>query len=675
MAKERKLRPVSSEELAEVFAGDGPLAAAFADYEHRADQLKFAGEIANALGAGRHALLEAGTGMGKTYGYLVPLLLSGARVQLTTSTRNLQEQLVARDIPQLLGALKLSAEVRMLKGRANYICKKRLIDAREHDVIEELFPDLSQKLAADLAQVAEHALISKDGDIAGVKGVRRFSKIWPLVTSTRANCAGSRCDHYEGCFFYDAVKRAQRADLVVANHALTMVSTTHELDLMGSFDAILFDEAHELVEGLPRYFAKQINLKEQRNLFAESRALLGGVLAAEVVALIAGISKLLDELAAQAKEAARRHEDRAYREARPLRNEDLTGKEAYRASLADLQGQLARLVAQLPDPPEDEQQARPRAGEGEDGAARPSELKAHAEELAAELRLWHGASDEIFAWVEAGEHSVTYWRVPANAAALFRKYLLAQQPTLCVSSTLAAGGSLAYPSMILGMEEAVQGIWESPFDYAGNALVWLPPELPPPTAARAEHVRRSVDLALELITANRGRAFLLFATLSSMKLATKRLRARLDDAYTLLVQDDDDARALVERFARADGNPKVLVGSKTFWQGVDVPGEALSLVLIDKIPFAPPADPIQYMRTTQLSDPGSAFTALAVPRATMQLKQAAGRLIRSASDRGVLVLCDPRLAGGYGRRIMDSLQPMRRARSKQELLDFIGEGA
>ena len=664
--------------VAAAFEADGPLARAQPGYRMRDGQREMALAVAQAIaGAGAGTgpsgadatdalVAEAGTGTGKTFAYLVPALLSGGRVLISTGTRTLQDQLYHRDLPRVRAALGVGVAMALLKGRSNYVCRHHLRRNLEEGRFER------REDIAVLRRIERFAAISASGDRGEAPGIAEDAPAWARATSTRENCLGQDCPELADCFVFKARQAAQQADIVVVNHHLFCADLALRDEGVGELlpttAALIFDEAHQLPEIATQFFGRSTST---RQLLDFARDLLRvGLADARDAADWAGASSLIEQAVRGLRLAAGRP---GRLDARQLR-----GHVALRAASADL-------VAALPLAPLESAAERSR------DLAR---LAVRARELAQRLQHWlagldgeagatTSASDGAAAaeldeaapailWAEVHQSGVTLHETPLSIAATFRRHReCAARAWIFTSATLAVAGRFDHFTAAMGLEGARTLRWESPFDFARRALLFVPRDCGDPAAPGfARHV---ADAAWRLIEANRGRAFVLCTSLRMVDQQAQLLGERVRDAgadIELLVQGQASRLALIERF-RALPNP-VLLGSASFWEGVDVVGAQLSLVIIDKLPFAAPDDPILRARIDAMrSAGGDPFREIQLPAAAMALKQGVGRLIRSETDRGLLAICDERLlTKSYGGSLVKSLPPFRLTRDEREALDF-----
>ncbi len=614
--------------------------------------------IARTIAARGQLVAEAGTGTGKTFAYAVPALLYGGKVIISTGTKTLQDQLFERDLPLVRDALQVPVTVALLKGRANYVCHHHLERAAHEDRLP------SRDDARHLAKIIAFARASERGDRGELADVPEHASIWPLVTSTRDNCLGQDCAHHAECFVLKARKDALDADIVVVNHHLFFADVVLRdegvSELLPNCNTVILDEAHQLPDTATLFFGEQLAAGQLAELARD----------AEVTARTA--ARDVPDLPGAATELAP-----AIRKLR-LAAGDTPGKFARSAMAArpDFVSALDGLVAAL-------DRLATELGHFAERGEELALVARRAADAALQAARWRDGTTAIpqspedvqewIRWIDITPHGFALHASPLSVAPLFRRQIeTTARAWIFTSATLAVGRDFSHYTSQLGLEDAATGAWESPFDYAQQGLLYIPRGLPPPNSP--EHTDAVVDAALPLLRASGGRAFLLFTTLRALARARERLAAALEReglALPLLAQGESSRTELLVRF-RELGNA-VLFGSASFWEGVDVPGDALSLVVIDKLPFAPPDDPLLAARLERLrADGGNPFMDWQLPQAAISLKQGAGRLIRTETDRGVLCICDPRLVDKpYGRRIWQTLPPMRRSRDEAEAVEFL----
>lgn len=643
---------MSDAAIADIFAAQGPLARAIEGYSPRNQQIEMAQRVAQAIAAATHLVAEAGTGTGKTFAYLVPALLSGGKVLLSTGTKNLQDQLFHRDLPAVRDALKLPVTTALLKGRANYVCHHHL----QRNLHEGRLA--SREDVRDLQAIARFARQTQSGDKAELAAVAEDAPAWQLATSTRENCLGNKCEHYKDCFVMQARKEALAADVVVVNHHLFFADVVLKdegmAELLPACNTVILDEAHQLPETATLFFGETVSTGQLLDLARD--------ITTEGIAAAADMRELPD---------AARKLDRAARDLRlsvPLKEARVPGPALQMQK--DFSGALENLRKHLRAALNVLKQAESRS----EGLTKAAE---RARELHDRLERWMEDDyvDQV-RWVETYTHALALHATPLSVAEPFRRQLDGlPRAWIFTSATLAVNSDFAHYQAQLGLEEADCASWDSPFDYAANGLIYLPQELPEPNSP--EHTQTVIERALPVLRASGGRAFLLFTTLRAMRQAHALLAERFKAEglnFPLLLQGEGTRSELLQRF-RSLGNA-VLLASASFWEGVDVRGEALSLVVIDKLPFAPPDDPVMQARLDSLRrQGGNPFMDYQLPQAAIALKQGAGRLIRDERDRGVLMICDPRLATkAYGKSLVASLPPMKRTRDLNDVERFFREG-
>lgn len=637
----------------QAFAPDGPLAKAIPTFRARAQQVEMAGLIDQALREHRVLVAEAGTGTGKTFAYLVPALLSGGKVIISTGTKTLQDQLFNRDLPMVRAALKVPVSIALLKGRANYVCPYHLA----RNAADGRF--ISPQDAADLRAIARFAQTTQTGDKAECTAVREDSPAWLAATSTRDNCLGQDCPNVKECFVLAARRAAMEADVVVVNHHLffadVMLRDEGMGELLPACNAVIFDEAHQLPETASLFFGQSVSTGQALDLARDTRS--------ETIAAAPDCRDLID--ATRALEKAARDLRLVFgSESARLSAAQVEALPEFGAKVQALADELARIEAVL------ETQA-----ERSEGLAN---CLRRVQEMGERLTHWRQPEDtELIRWAEVFSQSVALNATPLYVSDVFRRQLEGHlRAWIFTSATLAVGQDFGHYCRELGLAwlepPPLTAVWGSPFDYGQQALLYAPQGMPDPNAPDySEAVARK---ALPLIRAARGRAFVLCTSLRAMRRVHQLLADGLSAAgeqLPLLLQGEGSRTELLARFRRL-GNA-VLVASQSFWEGVDVPGDALSLVVIDKLPFAPPDDPVLAARVEHLQKSGrNPFIHYQLPRTVINMKQGAGRLIRSEHDRGVLCICDPRMVDKpYGKVVWRSLPPMRRTRVEAEAVEFL----
>lgn len=636
----------------------GPLAAAIADFRPRPAQQALAMAIASAIEARETLLAEAGTGTGKTFAYLVPVLLRGAKTIISTGTRALQDQLHQRDLPLVQRALGIGARTALLKGRANYLCLYRLERARG----ASRHP--SREFAARLQQVTRWSRATRSGDLAELRDLPEDPALLAQITSSAENCLGSDCPFWDECFVVKARQAAQAADVVVVNHHLLLSDVALKQEGFGEIlpgaNVFVIDEAHQLPDLAQQFFGDAISARKLmdvvRDCLAECAQVTGAL--AQVQVPIRSLEHAVREL-------------RLAFDTLPVRGGDelLCGANTQ-AALTGLDAALLALataVAPL-------QPASPGfAAIGERLAALRRQLLPWLQMLAAGADAAVSTSESVpqVLWYELSAHGFVLHRSPLDVATPLRAFRAHSGAAwILTSATLAVDGSFAHIAARIGCEDARTLLQPSPFDWPSQALLYLPRDLPEPNhPGFADALEAQVR---DLLTHSRGRAFLLFTSHRALRDMAQRLAG---GPWPLFVQGEAPRTRLLERF-RASGNG-VLLGAASFWEGIDVAGDALSLVVIDRLPFATPDDPVLAARMAQVrASGGNPFYDEQVPQAVIALKQGVGRLIRNETDRGVLALCDSRLLSkSYGRLFLDSLPPLPRTRDMAEVERFFARFA
>ena len=641
--------------VTEAFAGGGPLARADAGYVAREGQLAMAHAVAHAI-AGREVLIaEAGTGIGKTYAYLVPALLSGARTLISTATKSLQDQLFLRDLPRLRDALAVPVKLALLKGRASYLCRHRLTQARQAATL----PDRWAMRA--LARVERWALTTATGDLAEVDGLDEQSPVVGIVTSTRENCLGAECPEYRACHVMKARRDAMAADVVVVNHHLFFADLALRdsgvAELLPTVDVAIFDEAHQLSEAGVQFLGTTLGTGQLLD-FARD-VLAQGLAHARGVRPWADLANALEHAARQLRLAAAGDAAEG-RTGVKLRWSERASAPAMAQALASCT-QACSATAQALDAVE--------------GAApdlvKLVERSRHLAALA--QRFTERPEPGTVRWIDLGAHQARLIESPLDIRDAMRQQIAAApRAWIFTSATLGDDPRLSWFAESAGLEDAQVLRVDSPFDYPQRARLYVPSAFARP--GTPEHAAAVADLALRCATTLGGRTFVLTTTLRALRSVGDRLREPLhEQGIEVLIQGTAPKRALMQQFRALARS--VLVGSQSFWEGIDMPGDTLQCVIIDKLPFPPPNDPVVEARVERLQADGrNAFTDYFVAEAAVSLKQGAGRLIRTETDRGLLVVCDSRLAGmNYGRRLRNALPPMTRVASEDEAIAWLRE--
>jgi ATP-dependent DNA helicase DinG len=641
------------------FAPGGDLATQVQGFVARVGQSQLAGAVAQAIEGRTTLIAEAGTGTGKTFAYLVPALLSGGRVIISTGTKTLQDQLFHRDLPAVMKALDVRPEVALLKGRGNYIClhflKKNLDEGRFE----------RREDGAILRRIYSHSQLSADGDRGKVPSVDEASSAWAYATASSESCLGSECPDYSRCFVMKARQQAAKADVVVVNHHLLCADMALKdggiAELLPTVDTIVFDEAHQLPDTATQFFGQSISSRQLIELARDSLC-VGFSEAKDAAPWSLLIEKFVQSI-------------REYRLAAgyPRRIDADQVSIEFSHALANLCSHLKDLVAVL-------NAAADRGKEIGHVALRAARISDQIDDWIKASRKGavvpvEGREEEITPhaiWIEVTSGLVTLQRVPLSVAKPLSDHrTIRPQAWILLSATLTIANKFEHFIDQIGAQDAQVLQCESPFDYQKQAMLYLPKGLGNPN--QPGYAAKLLDTIWPLIHANSGRAFVLCTSLRMVNDLSQLMAPLIEStkSFSLIVQGTAPRAELLERFRNAVS--PVLIGSASFWEGVDVVGSQLSLVVIDKLPFAPPDDPLLKARSTALErSGGNPFSQIQIPAAALALKQGAGRLIRSETDRGMLVLADERLlTKGYGKTLLGSLPNYQRTSSLDEALAFL----
>jgi ATP-dependent DNA helicase DinG len=662
--------------VADTLSDAGLLAEQVSGFQPRQGQTEMAMAVVETIEQGGALVVEAGTGVGKTYAYLVPVLLSGQRALISTATKALQDQLFSRDIPRLVQVLNLPVRVALLKGRSSYLCLHRMEQARHS-------PQAAQAAyQRAIAKVESWSQVTQSGDMAELPGLDESSSLWPLVTSTRDNCLGSNCPRYRACHVNLARKEAMAADVVVINHHLFFadlsVRESGVAELLPTVRVTVFDEAHQLNEIGVNFLGQDLStvqlLELARDVLGTGLQLARGLV--DWQALSAGLEKATRDwrlCAGQHRGAVRLR----WAEGAPQGVEPAV----WTAGLAQLQAALDTLSAGLDQVTElapDFQRLMERT------VSLGQRVRQFANAPDADVVRWAEVSAQLRLIEAPLDIADTFSKLtsPAQAPALPQENTTegaavpVQRAWVFTSATLGSDERLGWFTQPCGLTAARTMRVGSPFDYAQQAALYVPSHLPKPSDPT--HAIQVAQIVHEAVVLLGGRTLVLTTTLNAMRVIGEHLQSRFDSGLVVevLVQGQSPKRKLMERFREGvdqGGVGCVLVASASFWEGFDVPGDALQLVVIDKLPFPPPDDPLFEARSQRLTREGrSPFADHALPEAAVALKQGAGRLIRSETDQGVLVVCDTRLSTmSYGKRLMAALPPMRIITSRSEFLSEI----
>ena len=609
-----------------VFAQGGPLSELLPGYAPRAAQQAMAAAVERAVSERGVLICEAGTGTGKTLAYLVPAVAAGGRTVVSTGTRHLQDRLLERDLPLVCRAVERSPRIALLKGRSNYLCRWRYEQALTS----------GRPVARQAARLSGWAARTATGDLAEVADLAGNDPLARAVTSTADNCLGSKCPMFDGCHVFEARRRAAEADVVVANHHLLFADMALKdrgfAELLPDADVLIIDEAHQVPDIATRFFGVEVTSGQLRELARDTVAAMKAD---------APDTPDLDPLAADLEGAARETADAFAGGVHRVEWSAMACDARERIESAGVR--LAALADAL-------ETVSVRGPSIESVSARARELVARLARIGAEP-----PEPGCARWAEARPRGFAAHLAPLDTAPILTERVAAtNQAWIFTSATLSVAGSLAHFAARVGMEDAALHVFEGSFDYRAQTRCYLPPGMPEP--ARPGYAGAVAQVAESVLAASRGRAFLLFTSHRALRAVRAALDGRVP--WPLLTQGERPRGELLDRFVETPDS--VLLGTQSFWEGVDIRGDALSLVLIDKLPFTPPDEPLLVARAEAIrSDGGDPFTTLQLPAAVIGLKQGVGRLIRDASDSGVVVICDPRLASrGYGRIFLDSLPPM-----------------
>ncbi|WP_347986789.1 ATP-dependent DNA helicase [Methylomonas sp. AM2-LC] len=633
--------------LAEFFGCDGSLAEIVNGYIPRAAQIEMAEKIAFAIDSQQNLIAEAGTGTGKTFAYLVPAILSRKKVIVSTGTKNLQDQLFNKDLPLIRKALsKTPFKASLLKGRANYLCTYRL-DQAMHAAF-----GYSQADAAALAQIKTWSQRTKAGDVSEVADVNDGDPIWFHATSTADNCLGQNCPDYADCFLTKARKQAQEADIVVVNHHLLCadwsIRETGFGELLPDAEVVIIDEAHQLADIASNFLGVTLSGKQLVELADDS------------LAEYFTDAKDMPDLRSACEDLQLEVKDLRLAFGLELRRgewQDIETNPKISGALESLQKQLARLNEQL-------ERASIRSKGLESCFNRCEALDAQLETLIKDQ------DGQWIKWYETYSKSFTLSRTPLDIAKEFRGFMQRHKATwIFTSATLSVANSFSHFSKNLGLSGALSQSWDSPFNYQQQSLFYHPKGLPQPSDP--EFTDKIMDFVIPVLEASQGRAFFLFTSHKALQRAAQLLEGKIK--YPLLVQGTRSKGVLLEQFKEL--GHAVLLATASFWEGVDVRGDTLSCVIIDKLPFASPGDPVLKARLSAMEKQGrNPFFEHQLPTAIIMLRQGVGRLIRDVNDRGVLMVCDPRLLKRtYGQLFLDSVPAMQRSRLIEDVQQFFTE--
>ena len=633
------------------FSVNGPLNDCLEDYQLRTEQVEMAKSIIGTIEDKSSLVVEAGTGVGKTFAYLYPALLKGGKVVISTATKNLQDQLFFNDIPKIREALKISVKVNILKGRGNYICKLRM----ENTIQEGMF--FNKEDAQHLQLIKAFSDNTDSGEVSEISEIPETSTIWPMVTSTKENCLGQDCEFYKECFLVKARKEALESEVLIVNHHLffaDFVLKDEELsEILPKANTIIFDEAHQIPLVASFFLGQFISSSQISNLIQDCQQGLKKY--PDTIKVLDALSKDFQEIVFELKKIVSPFPAR-------LNINNLKNYENFEKTYNSLIEKLELLGITLSKHSEEN--------------AELQKLFERSTELNIKFSSWLKKDNQnnIY-WLEVFARTVQFNETPISISEQFNKFQeKSDSAWIFTSATLSINGSFDHFVKLLGLEKAMTQYLQSPFNYSENAFLYVPKEIPDSKDELFNLVL--VKKALPLLKASKGRAFVLATSLKSMEEIGALLKDELkknEINYPVITQGEGPKSDLLQQFKK-HGNA-ILIGSLSFWEGIDVRGPALSLVIIDKLPFQSPGDPVFESKIKLLSEEGiNAFMSMQLPEAIIRLKQGVGRLIRDDNDKGVMVICDKRIIEkSYGIKIWKSLPPFKRTRNESAVINFLEE--
>ena len=645
------MNPQQNSSTDNFFSPQGPLNDCLNNYQLRTEQVEMAKSVSNAIKDKESLVIEAGTGVGKTFAYLYPSLLKGGRVVISTATKNLQDQLFFNDIPKIREALKISVKVNILKGRANYICKLRMENTNQ----EGMF--FNKNDAKYLHLIKAYSDNSDSGEVSEISKIPENSAIWPMVTSTKENCLGQDCEFYKNCFLVKARKEALESEVLIVNHHLffaDFVLKDAELsEILPKANTVIFDEAHQVPLVASFFLGEFISSSQIINLIQDCQQSF--IKYPDTIKILDSLAKDLQENIFELKALISPSSVR-------LNINKLQDYDAFKETYKTLIAKLDLLETILSKHAEDN--------------AESQRLFDRATELTIKLNSWlkRDNQNDIY-WLEVFARTIQFNATPISVAEQFNKFQKkADSAWIFTSATLSINGSFDHFTSLLGLKKSRTQYLQSPFNYSENAFLYVPKEIPDPKDELFNLVL--VKKALPLIRAAKGRAFILATSLKSMEEIGALLKDEFEKNkidYPVITQGEGPKNDLLNQFKK-HGNA-VLIGSLSFWEGIDVRGSTLSLVIIDKLPFQSPGDPVFESKIKLLTEEGTnAFMSMQLPEAIIRLKQGVGRLIRDDHDKGVMVICDRRIIEkSYGMKIWKSLPSFKRTRSESAVINFLEE--
>ena len=635
--------------IEEFFKSSGPLSLIVNNFHERQEQVDMAKIVNEAIEEKKSLIVEAGTGVGKTFAYLAPALMNGGKVVISTATKNLQEQLFFKDIPTIRDALKIPIDIKILKGRSSYICHLRM----ENALIEGQFLNKEDaKYIHEIKKISDH---SNTGEISEFHNIPESSSIWPFVTSTKENCLGQDCEFYKSCFVVKARKEAITSEVVIVNHHLffaDFVLKDAELsEILPKADTVIFDEAHKVPEVASIFFGENVSTNQIIYLIQDMQKILSNQVKdkqklVELAKLIVDKTNYLGSL----------FDSRNQR----IGIEKIDNLNIFKEKIIDLTSELIKLCEFF--------------GAYSDQDNDFKRLLERSEEIVLKLTRWvQETNQNNVHWIEIFSKAIQFNITPISIADNFKKFQdNSETAWIFTSATLAVNSNFSHFQSLMGLEDEKTKLLKSPFNYSKNAYLYVPKDMPE-TSSRLFN-NHLVSQVYPLLIASKGRAFILSTSIRSMNEITSLLKDEFekhDISYPILTQGTRSKTKLLDQFK--DHGNAVLIGSLSFWEGVDVRGSDLSLVIIDKLPFQSPGDPIFESKINMLLAKGiNAFITFQLPKAIISFKQGAGRLIRDELDKGVLMVCDQRIISKpYGKKFWRSLPDFKRTREQIDAIEFL----
>ena len=635
--------------ITEFFDVNGPLSEVIEGYQIRPSQVEMSQMVDAAIKNQEPLVVEAGTGIGKTFAYLAPALAAGGKVIISTATKNLQDQLFNKDIPKIREALKIPIKVNLLKGRSNYVCQLRLDDSIQGGQF------VNKEDGAYLEKIKQFSDHSNSGEISEVENVPEFSTIWPMVTSTADNCLGQGCEFAKSCFFLKARKEALNAEVVIVNHHLFfadfMLKDEDISEILPKADTVIFDEAHQVPDIASIFFGNNFSTNELIYLMQDAQLLYDklGKNQKKLIDIASGVQEEIKHLRLEFGSSSER-----------VTFEKITNIDEFTEKLQSIHSsfeQLGKFFSLL-----------------DDQSPEQKKIMERYEGILEKLSHWlKEKNDQYVYWLDIFSKSIQFNMTPFSIAEGFGRVRKQNKISwIFTSATLAVNDSFDFFQNLMGLSDATSKKLNSPFDFKNNACLYVPNNMPDPNSSIFNLT--IIKKTYPLIQAAKGRTFILSTSLKSMREISALLKSEFEEHdinFPILTQGEDSKRTLIERF-KSYGNA-VLIGSMSFWEGIDVRGPSLSLVIIDKLPFQSPGDPVFESRINRLKALGeNPFISFQLPQAIISLKQGAGRLIRDEIDKGVLMICDPRIIDKpYGKRIWKSLPDFKRTRNELDVTDFL----